>query len=317
MKRLTLVGGNSSCQFLPVIRNYRCLKILGQGSFGQVYKAYDEEKKEVVAVKKMKVTDGLSSMAMINEVNMLKEVTKAGCKAVAICYRDFFEENGDGYLVTDFVEGITLEKYMARHWVYPPKPNNLVYVMYNLAFALQAIHSIGLAHNDVQPRNIMVDSIEGIQNYIPDEYRFIDFGFACVEQCSPRGRFGYMSPEKLNALGRGRKRSLAEAKKSDIYALGAILFQLANQSLPHSPIEHDNRQNVIPWITAVETYAGGSNYSHPASSPQLSACINGIIEACISRDPNQRPPIDELVDFLETLADIVQAGGNHALLPRL
>lgn len=136
-------------------------------------------------------------------------------------------EDGTPYLVMEWVEGEPISRYCNRHGLGVPERLQLII---QVCEALAAAHRQGIAHRDIKPGNVLVDS--------RGQPRLIDFGIAkvlegaSVEIELPETRQGqslmtpeYASPEQLS----GRTLSTA----TDVYSMGVLLYELLTGSRPH------------------------------------------------------------------------------------
>jgi serine/threonine protein kinase len=212
----TLIGGR-----------YRVVRLVGKGGFGAVYESVDErfQARRVVAIKEMsdaQLTPAEKAQAIQDfrhEADLLVQLHHQNLPQVS----DFFEEAGKAYLVMDFVEGKTLEK--EQEDAAGPLPEARV-----MGYALQLCEVLGYLHTrippvifrDLKPSNIMVTP--------EDEIKLIDFGIARVfksaanKDTTSLGSRGYAPLEQY-----GRSQSDA---RSDIYALGATLYDLLTKTTP-------------------------------------------------------------------------------------
>ncbi|WP_347862894.1 Stk1 family PASTA domain-containing Ser/Thr kinase [Salimicrobium sp. PL1-032A] len=136
---------------------------------------------------------------------------------------DVGEESDIYYMVMEYVDGMTLKKYIQTHA--PVQPESAVKIMRQITDAIGHAHENELIHRDIKPQNILIDS-EGT-------VKVTDFGIAMAlpataltQTNSVLGSVHYLSPEQA--------RGGIATKKSDIYSLGIVFFELLTGRLPFS-----------------------------------------------------------------------------------
>jgi serine/threonine-protein kinase len=198
------------------IGKYQILGILGVGGMGVVYRGMDNSVGREVAIKTLtEATDELrqrfqleARSGVLNHPNI-------------VTIYDFGEQDGNPYIVMEFVQGDSLENLLraGRHFSLIEKLDIVRQVCLGLGYA----HQKGVVHRDIKPANIMVQ---------PDgNIKIVDFGIARLESHSGQtkagmviGTFHYISPERL--LGK------TADGRADIWSVGIILYQLLTGRLP-------------------------------------------------------------------------------------
>jgi serine/threonine-protein kinase len=194
---------------------YEILRLVGVGGMGTVYQARDTELDEIVALKTLR-TELLEDADMLerfrNEVRLARRVTH---RNVARMF-DIGEHGGEKFLTMEFVEGESLATVLEREKRLPVQ--RVVEIMTAVCAGLSAAHAAGVIHRDLKPDNVMISR--------DDRVLVTDFGIARAAQSSTNRTMGmvlgtpaYMAPEQVL----GQKDIDARA---DIYALGAMLFEL-------------------------------------------------------------------------------------------
>ena len=212
-------------------------QMIGKGGFGAVYKANDERfQKRVVAIKEMsdaQLTPQQKAQAIQdfrNEAELLVELSHPNLPNVS----DFFEEGNKAYLVMEFVEGKTLEK-VQEDAGNPLDERTVMGWAMQLCTVLHYLHTRPrpIIFRDMKPSNVMVTA--------DGQIKLIDFGIARIFKAAVTkdttllGSQGYAP---LEQYGRGQSDAW-----SDIYALGATLYDLLTNNLPaDSPSRRINPQ---------------------------------------------------------------------------
>ena len=216
---------------------YRVNQLIGKGGFGAVYKANDERfQKRIVAIKEMsdaqlsRQQKAQAIQDFRNEAELLVELNHPNLPNVS----DFFEEGDKAYLVMEFIEGKTLEKIQEDAGA-PLDERRVMGWAMQLCTVLHYLHTRPrpIIFRDMKPSNVMVTA--------DGEIKLIDFGIARIFKAAVTkdttllGSQGYAP---LEQYGRGQSDA-----RSDIYALGATLYDLLTNNLPaDSPSRRINPQ---------------------------------------------------------------------------
>lgn len=203
------------------IGRYKIESEIGRGGMSTVYKAYDPRFKREVALKVMPhqfTHDPTFRARFEREAQALAAIEHP---AIVPVY-DFGEENEQPYLVLRYMHGGSLSDLL-RHGPLPL--SECVRIFSRLAPALDEMHSRGIVHRDLKPGNILFDQY--------GNSFLADFGIARLTQATTTltgdsilGTPSYMSPEQA------RGESDIDGR-SDIYALGAILFEMLTGKKPY------------------------------------------------------------------------------------
>jgi serine/threonine protein kinase len=200
------------------IGKYEIIKEVGRGSTGCVYLSHDPYYGRDVAIKVYNIeANDDPEKARVARKMFLSEAHMVGMlqHPNILPIYDAGEEAGHYYVVTEFVHGArTLAAYC--------RPDNLLRVddvvelIYKCAKALSYAHSRGVIHRDIKPSNVMLT--------VESDVRIIDFGIAIVADSEISriegiaGSPSYMSPEQVQ--------SLELTNRSDLYSLGAVMYEL-------------------------------------------------------------------------------------------
>ena len=202
------------------IGRYRVEKILGEGGFGVVYLARDDELKRPVAIKvpqAQRIRNSQDAEAYLIEAQILATLDHPHIVPVYDVGRS---EDGLPFVVSKYIEGSNLAERI-RHS--RPSVDESTLIVARMAEALHYAHQNRLVHRDVKPGNIVLD--------LESKPFLVDFGLALKEEDFGKGGgiLGtpvYMSPEQAN--GEGHRVD----GRSDIYSLGVVLYELLTGQRP-------------------------------------------------------------------------------------
>ena len=199
--------------YVDTQKRYRILNELGTGGFARVLLCRDRIKLDLRAVK---VANRSGDESLLREARGLRFLSHPGVVRV---YEVDSDERGRPFLVMDFLEGPTLRDFLEYHRKLPVAVT--LQLADEIADALAAIHAEGLVHRDLTPSNIIIDR----RSRRPV---LCDFGIArdlglSTQTGSGAGTLAYMPTEQM----RGRS-----TPKSDIFALGVVLYQMLSGQVP-------------------------------------------------------------------------------------
>ncbi|MDQ0427817.1 serine/threonine-protein kinase [Planomicrobium stackebrandtii] len=201
---------------------YKIKKLIGGGGMSNVYLAHDMILDRDIAIKILRYD-------FSNEEELRRRFQREALSTTSLAHPNIvniFDVGEDGsihYLVMEYVPGKTLKDYIIEHS--PVSPERAVEIMKQLTSALAHAHHNQIVHRDIKPQNILMDA-EG-------NVKISDFGIAMAlsatsytQTNSVLGTVHYLSPEQA--------RGGMANKKSDIYSLGIVMYELITGKLPFS-----------------------------------------------------------------------------------
>ena len=261
------------------LRAYEITEEIGSGGMATVFRAYQPSMDRHVAIKVIH--------SNILHDQALRERFQREARLIArlehphlLPVYDFDGEHSPPYIVMRYLEGGTLKQVQQKGRV--PR-DEFLYILRQLAGALDYAHRQGVVHRDLKPSNVMIDR-EG-------NAFLTDFGIARVAGRDSDltgtglmiGTPGYMSPEQARGDGQ-------TDKAADIYSLGVIAFEVLTGSQPY---EHENGFDVI---------LAHMNSPVPKASERaadLPKAIDAVLARALAKEPAKRfATATELVDAL-------------------
>jgi serine/threonine-protein kinase len=203
---------------------YEVKELLGTGGMGLVYRAFDRELQEPVAIKTLRPEalggDGVALERFKQEIRLARKIAHRN----VVRTHDLGEVDGTYYLTMEYVEGTSLKQLIATRGPLPVPVT--VTIGKQLCRALEVAHEQGVIHRDIKPQNMVVEP-SGV-------LKVMDFGIArlatrpkgqgLTQDGASIGTPDYMSPEQLS----GMELDL----RSDLYSAGVVLFECLTARLP-------------------------------------------------------------------------------------
>lgn len=241
-----------------ILRQYVVRSLLGHGGFGMTYLAEDTRLMRQVAIKELlpndfatRGDDGTTVVARSSDQQANLEWARSRfieeARTLAALHHpsilpvhDYFEENGTAYLVTSFIDGITLEDWLRKYGA-PGEPE-LVSLALDLLDALQLVHEREFLHRDIKTENILIDRKSG-------KPMLIDFGNARVSTGQKTSAVtavltpGYAPFEQYSTKGR-------QGPWTDLYSLGAVLYRAIMGAIPEDSAARATEDALVPLAEA-------------------------------------------------------------------
>ena len=270
--------------------HYEILSPIGAGSMGEVYRARDTQLDRDVAIKVLPEFVSTDRDRLLRFEREAKSAAALNHPNILAVYQ-MGTYLGMPYLVSELLEGKTLTETTRRG---PLPLRKVIDYGVQIARGLGAAHEKGIIHRDLKPDNLFVTK--------DGRVKILDFGLAKLMQPKQSiesvaatitlpgmalGTVGYMAPEQV--------RGLNTDQRADIFALGAILYELLT-----------GRQS-FQRPTSADTMSAILNEELPAigtRSPETPAALERVIRRCLEKDPGQRfQSASDLAFALEALSD--------------
>jgi len=252
------------------IGRYEILETLGRGGQAVVYRAYDPVMQREVALKVLSLATSEENQAARERFEREAHTIAALEHPTIVPVYDFGADDAGLFIVMRLMKGGSLAERLQKGAL---NPAEILAILKNVASALDAAHARGIVHRDIKPANILFDEY--------DTAYLSDFGIARLSTVASSltgslilGTPYYMSPEQINGVKDIDGRS-------DVYALGALLFQMLTGHVPYESetpaqaiVKH--LQEPVPEIAAYRA--------------DLPAVYQQIVARAMAKERQQRYP---------------------------
>ena len=285
------------------IGRFRIEKILGEGGFGLVYLAHDDQLQRLVALKLLRADRAEDRKLRQRFLTEARSASALNHPNVCVIYDVGETGEQQPYLAMEYVEGLTLQALLRQG---PLEMNAVVEMAIQIADALDAAYARGIVHRDLKPANIFVTE--------RGQLKVLDFGLAkrfgmnqpdLDKGASPdqtaageiMGTPKYMSPEQ--AVGR------PVDHRTDIFSLGVVLYEMATRQ---PPFRGETLVDVLHQVVhATPEPMAGLN-------PKVPAAYGRVVTRCLEKDPARRYQLpQELLADLRAVLRSLEVG--HETLP--
>jgi eukaryotic-like serine/threonine-protein kinase len=279
-----------------MLRHYEVRAWLSAGGMGEVYRGHDPRLGRDVAIKVL-------PRAFANDAERLRRFEQEARATATLNHPNIVvihdvgtTDDGIPYLVTELLEGETLRQRLAAG---PFSIRKTLDVALQIARGLWAAHDKGIVHRDLKPENLFLTN-EGL-------LKILDFGLAKLERKglsveagqtegtqpgAVMGTLGYMPPEQV--------RGLATDQRSDIFAAGAIVYEMLSGK---RAFQGETGADTIQAILS------GDPTPLPELNPTVPPELQRIVERCLEKSPNRR--FQSARDFAIALESVSDPRNPH------
>lgn len=260
---------------------YEIIEQIGVGGMSYVYKAFDSKKKKVVAIKILKEELSIDD----DFVKKFKSEALA-CKDIrqenVISAYDVVDEGNMHYIVMEYLEGTTLNKYIKQRGKLTNEET--INISLQVAKGIKAAHKKGIIHRDIKPQNIVIND-NGV-------VKITDFGIAraitsTTKNISVIGTVHYISPEQV--------RNTKVDFRSDIYSFGCTMYEMITGEVPF--------EGEAPLDIIISHLRNNLKAPH-LKNPEIYGSLEKIILKAARMVPRERyQSMDEMIADLEKAID--------------
>ncbi|KAI8322426.1 kinase-like protein [Martensiomyces pterosporus] len=278
------------------VKLYTRISMVGEGTYGKVYKARNKETGQVVALKRMRMDmdrEGFPITAM-REIRLLKQLRHPNITQVL----DVVAESGNAvYVVMEYMD-FDLSG-LINHPQWQPEPGHKKSLMLQLLQGLEYMHSKGILHRDIKGSNLLVNQ--------HGQVKYVDFGLARSFHHTRMHEFTnrvitlwYRPPELL--LG-----TTLYGPEVDIWSLGCVMLELfMKKPVFQGQNDIDQLEQIfkllgtpeqsvweslkkLPWACYMTPTTRYENRLKPTLSTRMSICAVDLVSWMLSLDPKTRP----------------------------
>ena len=244
---------------------YEILEKIGSGGMSDVYKTRDIKLNRFVAIKFLK-PEYCEDKNFVKNFQIEAQSAAALLHPNVVSVYDVNQTDGTYYIVMEYVDGITLKKYIDRNGKLPVKEATSIAIQ--IAQGIDAAHNAQIVHRDIKPQNVLI-SREG-------KIKVTDFGIARTTTANTissdiLGSVQYISPEQA--------RGGQVDNRTDIYSFGIVYYEMVTGQLPFDgdstvSIALKHIQENVPLVSSIV--------------PGIPNSVSRIIEKCTQRKPDRR-----------------------------
>lgn len=265
-----------------VLGSWRIRKLLGQGGMAEVYLAESTDQTPTRKVA-LKIFQGEYQKELLDRFRQEASILRGLSHPNIVDLIETGEYEGRPYFVMEYVDGLPMNKVLEQrgklHW------DEVTEIGKVLSSALSYAHKHDVIHCDIKPGNLLANWDR--------EIKIVDFGIARIAGTrasgSNMGTVDYLSPEQASGK--------AASRKSDLYSLGIVLYELLTGRLPFTA-ENDEEM--------LQKHRNGKFESVKKIIPDVPFELDELLTSLLEKDPEKRPTNAKSVE--ETLIRLQKKG---------
>jgi len=284
-----------------MLGKYSLLELIGSGAMGDVSRAAHVLLGRRVAVKVLRRELAREQSLVERFFSEARAVNLVGHPHIVEVTDFARERDGTVWFVMEFLDGSDLGTLLRDE---RPSLRRSLEITRQICDALDAVHGVGIIHRDIKPENVFLVQRDG-----RDFVKLLDFGIARLpephdgEHSTLRGVVmgtpPYMAPEQA--------RGLEIDPRSDVYAVGAVLFELITGRAVFE-------QPTLRAMLADITFKAPPRLSEHAQLPSaVRDALDELIDRCLAKDPDRRPDTAKALALeLSAIAERLEAWAKSA-----
>jgi serine/threonine-protein kinase len=275
-------------------RRYRLERMIGRGAMADVYRAHDTASGKTVAVKILRLLVGDEDFENARQRFAREAQVQAMVRHrnVAQLFDSGVTPRDEPYIVVELLHGKSLRTILRNEKRVPPA--RATSYTWQALQGLSAVHDLAILHRDLKPANLMLEPSPGPV----DRVVLIDFGFATLGGSASLTRQGFVVGS-LTYLAPERLRGDPADPRSDVYAMGIILFELIAGAPPYTSAQDTD-------LIDLHLNAPIPPLAPDAASPEGRALLDAIIRRAIAKSPDDRyPSAHAMARDLEAVAQVI------------
>ena len=276
---------------------YVVRSVLGHGASSTVFLAEDPNLGQLAVLKLLNADDKEAVYLFQKEARLTRLLDHPNILKVLSAG---VTDDDRPYFISEYLEGRTIGAILASSG--PLSTSRSLDVAIGVSEALQYCHNWGVVHRDLKPTNVLIPGWPAAPEF--KRAKILDFGVAGrldhgrTQAGMVFGTPRYMSPEQITGE--------AQTPATDVYGLGLLLFEML--------IGHAPASRLKDTLELIRTIVGGL----PAEELEsLDPDLASLIRRCISRKPEERPPIQEVIADLRRIKALGNAGLETAALEEI